>query len=159
MAPRLGKYTTQLGGPSLPFRGHATCIHYTFFLFMLAPNNIQSDLRAPMLLCTRNYYDFKACHMHSLHILFIHVGTNQHLKWSKFLCYFVLGTIVNTCWLQVRPQISPNKFTHKGWNSAWNINLIPSRRPTTGPLHPILASIIFDSHPKSKPGLSMLANY
>jgi hypothetical protein len=29
MAPRLGKYTTQLGGPSLLFRGHASCIHYT----------------------------------------------------------------------------------------------------------------------------------
>jgi hypothetical protein len=44
MAPRLGKYTTQLGGPSLPFRGHARCIHYTFYLFILAPINIQSNL-------------------------------------------------------------------------------------------------------------------
>jgi hypothetical protein len=26
-----------------------------FYLFMLAPINIQSDLRVPMLLCTRNF--------------------------------------------------------------------------------------------------------
>jgi hypothetical protein len=77
----------------------------------------------------------------------------------ELLCYFAPRTIVNTCWLQIKPQISPNKFTHKGWNSAWNINLIPSRRPTAGPLHPILASIIFDSHPKSKPGLSFGCAY
>jgi hypothetical protein len=41
MAPRLGKYTTQLGGSSLPFKGHAASIHYTFYLFMLAPINYQ----------------------------------------------------------------------------------------------------------------------
>jgi hypothetical protein len=54
MVPRLGKYSTQFGGPSLPFKDHATCIHYTFFLFILIPIYVQSDLRAPMLLCTRN---------------------------------------------------------------------------------------------------------
>jgi hypothetical protein len=46
------------------------------------------------------------------------------------------------------------KLAPTNLHSAWNINFIPSNRPTVGPLHPILASIIFYSYPKSKPGLT-----
>ena len=128
MAWRLGKYTNQLGGPLLHCRAHATCIHYTFRLFMLASINILSNLRTPKVRVPK--MDWISSSFGS---------SLQRLK-------------IKTRWLQIRSHISPNKSTPKGWNTAWNKYLIPRRRPSAGPLQPTLASLILDSHPKSKPG-------